>query len=193
MASKINRKFVFVVGGFSVAAVLLLVAVVLVNQLWIKNAERHIRSGDELMAQGKLREAYGMYGRALAKKPDVVRYVEKMEEALGKVVADTPTQAVEDYRNMTALKRARTRAQPGDPEQWRILIGALEAEAELYSRGDGWLSLESIGKEMKDIMPAGSDGMKLAEETMLYARAQREQVLSAGERTDLDATPRDSW
>ena len=51
MASKINRKFVFVVGGFSVAAVLLLVAVVLVNQLWIKNAERHIRSGDELMAR----------------------------------------------------------------------------------------------------------------------------------------------
>jgi len=186
MASKINRKFVFVVGGFSVAAVLLLVAVVLVNQLYIKNAERHIRSGDELMAQGKLREAYGMYGRALAKKPDVVRYVEKMEEALGKVVADTPTQAVEDYRNMTALKRARTRAQPGDPEQWRILITALEAEAELYSRGDGWLSLESIGKEMKDIMPPGSDGMKLAEETMLYARAQRGQVLSAGERSDLE-------
>ena len=186
MASKINRKFVFVVGGFSVAAVLLLVAVVLVNQLWIKNAERHIRSGDELMAQGKLREAYAMYGRALAKKPDVVRYVEKMEGALGKVVADTPTQATEDYRNMTALKRARTRAQPGDPEQWRILIAALEAEADLYSRGDGWISLESIGKEMKDIMPAGSDGMKLAEETLLYARAQREQALSAGERTDLE-------
>ena len=186
MASKINRKFVFVVGGFSVAAVLLLVAVVLVNQLWIKNAERHIRSGDELMAQGKLREAYSMYGRALAKKPDVIRYVEKMEEALGKVVADTPTQALEDYRGMTALKRARTRAQPGDPEQWRILIAALEAEADLYSRGDGWISLESIGKEMKDIMPPGSDGMKLAEETMLYARAQREPVLSAGERTDLE-------
>ena len=186
MASKINRKFVFVVGGFSVAAVLLLVAVVLVNQLWIKNAERHIRSGDELMAQGKLREAYNMYGRALAKKPDVIRYVEKMEDALGKVVAETPTQAIEDYRSMNLLKRARTRAQPGDPEQWRLLIGALEAEAELYPRGDGWLSLESIGKEMKDIMPAGSDGMKLAEETMLYARAQREQVLSSGERTDLE-------
>ena len=45
------------------------------------------------------REAYGMYGRALAKKPDVIRYVEKMEEALVKVVADTPTQAVEDYRD----------------------------------------------------------------------------------------------
>ena len=39
MASKLNRKFIFVVGGFSLAAVLLLVAVILVNQLWLKNAE----------------------------------------------------------------------------------------------------------------------------------------------------------
>ena len=57
MASKLNRKFIFVVGGFSLAAVLLLVAVILVNQLWLKNADRHIRAGDELMAQGKSREA----------------------------------------------------------------------------------------------------------------------------------------
>ena len=90
MASKLNRKFIFVVGGFSLAAVLLLVAVILVNQLWLKNADRHIRAGDELMAQGKAREAYAMYGRAVGKKPDVVRYIEKMEEALGKVTADTP-------------------------------------------------------------------------------------------------------
>ena len=57
MASKLNRKFLLVVIGFSVAAILLLTAVVLVNQLWIKNAERHIRAGDEFMAQGKAREA----------------------------------------------------------------------------------------------------------------------------------------
>ena len=111
MASKLNRKFIFVVGGFSLAAVLLLVAVILVNQLWLKNADRHIRAGDELMAQGKSREAYAMYGRAVVKKPDVVRYIEKMEEALSKVTADTPAQSVEDYRSMMALKRQHTRAQ----------------------------------------------------------------------------------
>ena len=110
MASKLNRKFIFVVGGFSLAAVLLLVAVILVNQLWLKNADRHIRAGDELMAQGKAREAYAMYGRAVGKKPDVVRYIEKMEEALSKVTADTPAQSVEDYRSLMALKRQHTRA-----------------------------------------------------------------------------------
>ncbi len=186
MASKLNRKFIFVVGGFSLAAILLLVAVILVNQLWLKNAERHIRSGDELMAQGKTREAYAMYGRAVGKKPDVVRYIEKMEDALGKITGDTPAQSVEDYHNFMALKRQHTRAQPGDPEQWKILIAALEDEAELYSRGDGWISIETVGKEMKDVMAPGSDGMKLAEETVLFARAQREQVLTSGERTDLE-------
>ena len=186
MASKLNRKFIFVVGGFSLAAILLLVAVILVNQLWLKNADRHIRAGDELMAQGKAREAYAMYGRAVGKKPDVVRYIEKMEEALGKVTGDTPAQSVEDYRSFMALKRQHTRAQPGDPEQWKILIAALEDEAELYSRGDGWIPIETVGKEMKDVMAPGSDGMKVAEETVLYARAQREQVLTSGERTDLE-------
>ena len=52
MASKLNRKFLLVVIGFSAAAILLLTAVVLVNQLWLKNAERHVRAGDELLAQG---------------------------------------------------------------------------------------------------------------------------------------------
>jgi tetratricopeptide (TPR) repeat protein len=186
MATKLNRKFILVVGGFSAAAVLLLVAALLVNQLWIKNADRHIRSGDELMSQSKYREAYSMYGRAVAKKPEVVAYVAKMEEALGKVVAANPAQAAEDYRNLMQLKRARTRAQPGDPEQWRLLIDALEAESELYSRGEGWIGIEAVAKEMKESMTPGSDGARQAEEMMLFARAQRAAVLTSGERTELE-------
>lgn len=186
MASKLNRKFILVVGGFSAAAILLLVAVVLVNQLWIKNAERHIRAGDELVQQGKFREALNMYGRAVAKKPEMVAYIGKMEETLGKVVADTPAQSAEDYRTMMSLRRARTRAQPGDPAQWRALLDALEAETELYARGEGWLTIEGVAKEMKDVMPPGSDGLRQAEEMMLYSRAQRSSLLTSGERTDLE-------
>ena len=186
MATKLNRKFILVVGGFSAAAVLLLVAVFLVNALYLKNAERHIAAGDRLMAEGKLREAYAMYGRAVNKKPEEIAYVAKMEEALGKVVADTPAQAAEDYRGLMGLRRQRTRAQPGDPAQWRVLVDALEAESELYSRGEGWLSIESVGKEMKDVMPPGSEGMRMAEETVLFARAQRATVLTSGERADLE-------
>jgi tetratricopeptide (TPR) repeat protein len=186
MATKLNRKFILVVGGFSAAAILLLVAVFLVNALYLKNAERHIRSGDELMAQGKLREAFAMYGRAVNKKPEEVAYIAKMEEALSKVVADTPAQAAEDYRSLMGLKRARTRAQPGDPVQWRTLLDALEAESELFSRGEGWIGIESVGKEMKEVMPPGSEGLAQAEEAILFARAQREAVLTSGERADLE-------
>ena len=186
MATKLNRKFILVVGGFSVAAVLLLVAAFLVNQLWIKNADRHVRSGDELMAQSKYREAYSMYGRAVAKKPETVAYIAKMEEAIGKVIAANPAQAAEDYRNLMQLKRARTRAQPGDAEQWRILLDSLEAESELYSRGEGWLGIESVAKEMRDSMSPGSEGARQAEEMIMFARAQRAAVLTSGERTDLE-------
>ena len=184
--SKVNRKLALVVGGFSAAAALLLVAIILVNQLWIKNAERNIRAGDALMAQGKFRQAYDMYGRALSKKPDQVAYVEKMEQALGAIVAATPSQAVEDYRSMASLKRARTRAQPLDVAQWRLLLDSVEDEADLYGRGEGWLQVEGVAKDMREIMQPGSPGAQVAEETMLHARAQREALLSSSERAELE-------
>ena len=110
--------------------------------------------------------------------PETYEYIEKMEDTLGKVVADTPAQSAEDYRTMMSLRRARTRAQPGDPAQWRALLDSLEAETELYARGEGWLTIEGVAKEMKDVMPPGSDGLRQAEETLLYARAQRSSLLT---------------
>jgi tetratricopeptide (TPR) repeat protein len=184
--SKVNKKLALVVGGFSAAAVLLLVAIVLVNNLWIKNAERNVRAGDALMAEGKFRQAFDMYGRALSKKPDQVAYVEKMEKALRSVVAATPTQAMEDYRTLSNLNRARTRAQPLDPAQWRILLDAVEDEGDIYARGEGWLQLEGVAKDMREIMQPGTPGGQMAEETMLYARAQRESLLTSTERSDLE-------
>ena len=58
MASKLNRKFIFVVGGFSLAAVLLLVAVILVNQLWLNwrfCAAGFCQSGTTRAAAARLR------------------------------------------------------------------------------------------------------------------------------------------
>ena len=184
--SKANRKLIIVVGGFSAAAALLLGAVLVVNQVWIKNAERNVRAGDALMEEGKPRQAMEMYGRALSKKPDQVAYVEKMEDALSQVVATTPTQAAEDYRTMVQLKRARTRAQPTDPAQWRALLDAVEAESDLYARGEGWLQFESVAKDMREVMAPGTEGARMAEESILWARAQRDDMLSSSERADLE-------
>lgn len=186
MASKVNKKFILVVAGFVAAAALLLAAIIVVNVTYLQNAERHIRAGDELMAQGKVREAYNMYGRAVNKKPNELRYVEKMESALDQTVATNAGQALEDYRSYMGLKRQRTRAQPGDVAQWRSLFEAMEAEATLYDRGDGWLNIETAAKEMKDAVGPGSPGLRTAEEWALYARAQREAVLTPAERADLD-------
>ena len=87
MASKINKKFVLVAGGFTAAAVVLLGAVLFINYAYLQNADRHIAKGDALMAEGKYRDAFQTYGRAVSKKPNEIRYIEKMEEALGKTVA----------------------------------------------------------------------------------------------------------
>ncbi len=186
MASKINKKFIIVAGGFTAAACLLLAAVIYINVNYLQNADRHIRTGDEQMAQGKVREAYLTYGRAVSKKPSELKYLDKMEEALAKTVAQTPGQALEDYRALLAVKRARTRAQPGDPAQWQQFLDVVEAETEMYDGGTGWLALEGVAKEMKDVMAAGTPGAQLAQEYFLFARAQREQALSGGDRTELE-------
>ncbi len=49
MASKINKKFVLVAGGFTAAAVVLLGAVLFINYAYLQNADRHIAKGDALM------------------------------------------------------------------------------------------------------------------------------------------------
>jgi tetratricopeptide (TPR) repeat protein len=184
--SKVNRKLVIVVGGFSAAAVLLLGAVLAVNQFWLKNAARNIKAGDELMAQGQYRQAFGMYGRAASKEPAVIAHIAKMEEALLKVVPTSPQQAADDYRTFVGLKRGRVRAQPGDPAQWRMLFDVLEEEADLYPNYDGWLQVEGVARDMLEVAAPGSDAARAGEDEFVYARARRESLLSAGERTDLE-------
>jgi tetratricopeptide (TPR) repeat protein len=184
--SKVNRKLVIVVGGFSAAAVLLLGAVLAVNQFWLKNAARNIQAGDELMAQGQYRQAYGMYGRAASKEPAVLSHIAKMEEALLKVTPTSAQQAADDYRTLVGLKRGRVRAQPGDPAQWRMLFEVLEEEADLYPNYDGWLQVEGVARDMLEVAAPGSDAAKVGEEEFTYARARRESLLSAGERADLE-------
>lgn len=184
--SKVNRKLVIVVGGFSAAAVLLLGAVLAVNQFWLKNATRNIKAGDELMAQGQYRQAFSMYGRAASKEPSVLSHIAKMEEALLKVVPATAQQAAEDYRTLVGLKRGRVRAQPGDPAQWRMLFDMLEEEADLYPNFDGWLQVEGVARDMLEVATPGSDAAKAGEEELVCARARRESLLTAGERADLE-------
>jgi tetratricopeptide (TPR) repeat protein len=198
--SKVNRKLVIVVGGFSAAAVLLLGAVLAVNQFWLKNAARNIKAGDELMAQGQYRQAYGMYGRAASKEPAVVSHIAKMEEALLKVVPTSPQQAADDYRTFVNLKRGRVKAQPSDPAQLRMLFDVLEEGADLYPNYDGWLQVEAEARPLLEVAVPGSDAAKACEEELLFARARRESLLSAGERTDLErrceaflATSPKSW
>ncbi|MFO0963901.1 MAG: hypothetical protein U0625_13490 [Phycisphaerales bacterium] len=186
MASKINKKFVLVAGGFTAAAVVLLGAVLFINYAYLQNADRHIAKGDALMAEGKYRDAFQTYGRAVSKKPNEIRYIEKMEEALGKTVAENAGKATEDYRQMLALKKQRTRAQPGDPAQWQAFIDSIEAESELTPGSAGMMAIESAAKEMKDVMAPGSPGAKLAREYLAWARGMREAALSSTDRADAE-------
>lgn len=185
MATKINKKFVLVVTGFVVAAALLLTGVIVVYQVYIQDAERSIVKGDALMAEGRIREAYNTYGRAVNKKPGELRYVEKMEEALTKIVAETNTAANEDYRQLVGVKQARTRARPADPAQWRVLLGALEEQATLFTGNQSWADIVKVAKEMKTSVPPTAPGAEYADIYLAYGRSNQTSTLSSRERAEL--------
>lgn len=184
MATKFNKKFFVVAVGFAIAAAVLLVGVVLVNKYYIQDPERNVRRGDKLMAEGKPREAFAEYGRAVKKKPSELQYIDKMRTALDQIKAANATQANEDYGALMGIAQARTRAQPTDPAQWKALLELLEDEAEIYSKGEGWANIETIAKEMKEAVPADAPGAELAAVYLGLARAQRDATLDVRARAE---------
>ena len=67
-----------------------------------------------------------------------------------------------------------------------MLFDVLEEEADLYPNYDGWLQVEGVARDMLEVAAPGSDAAKAGEDEFVYARARRESLLSAGERTDLE-------
>ena len=81
---------------------------------WQKVAapERNYASGQRYVQSGDFRKAVSLFGRAANKQQTNVKYLDALEEALGKVVPANADEAREFYNQLVGVRMQRARATP---------------------------------------------------------------------------------
>ncbi len=189
MAQKLNKKLVFVVGSLLIALVVGGAGILFFR--YRTDAERHIRSGDQLLAAGDARRAAESYGRAVAKKSSNVGYLEKFRDATLLVRSETENDARERYGQYLQSLASLARVERVNVERWRDYLRALDEQAEMVGAASNWKALADVAAEMTKALPADGAGRAVATVYAGYAGARRAASLDESERqkvvADLEA------
>jgi hypothetical protein len=95
MARKLNRKFVIIVGGVTLTAV---VGVGGIAAWRMSSApERNVAMGDAALKAGRINEAVERFGRAATKRPDRAEYWKKYVSALGQQPTNTTQAGMQNF------------------------------------------------------------------------------------------------
>lgn len=197
--SKINKKFIMLVGGF-----LLFAAVVLGGIFyWSYSAapERNVKLGDELVVTAKAAEAAGnadeaykkyqeaisRFGRAISKKPNNLVYSQKIIDALDLMTPKTSGDAQELYQTRESYLQRRTRSAPENGEVWLQLINSLDERAVLFNQSDLWKKVAEVCEDAMDRIPPTSPQFALIQSTGICAELNRGEILTASERENAEA------
>ena len=193
--SKINKKFIMLVGGFALFAAVVLGGIF----YWSYSAapERNVKLGDELVvtakaaeAAGNADEAYkkyqdaiGRYGRAISKKPNNLEYVQKVIDALALMTPKTSGDAQELYQKREAYMQKRTRSAPENGEVWLQLINSLNERAELFGQMDMWKRVAEVCQDALERVPPSDPQFAAIQSLGICAELNRSEILTAEERT----------
>lgn len=112
MARKLNRKFVIIVGGVTLTAV---VGVGGIAAWRMSSApERNVALGDAALKGGRVNEAVERYGRAANKRPDRADYWKKYVTALEQQPTNTPQAGTQNFFQLLAGRAKLAEADPTD-------------------------------------------------------------------------------
>lgn len=192
--TKLNRKFLMLVGGFT-----LFVAVVLggIAYYQISGApERNIRLGDECVIAAKAAEASGdaeeaykkyqeaisRYGRAVSKKQNSLEFNQKILDTLALMTPKTSGDAQELYQRREALLRRRTRSAPLDGTQWVGLLTALNERAQLFGQAEFWVEVAKVANEALERVPPTAPEVAAIRASAIRATLRQGGTLSTSER-----------
>jgi len=189
MAQKLNKKLVFFVGSL-----VLLVAIggaVFFALRFRYDAERHIRQGDALTADGEFRKAADAYGRAVAKKKTNIGYLDRFKDAILKITPETENEARERYQQYLGVLSSIARAARDDTARWREYLEAFREQAEAFDNSQTWKAFSDRCDEMLQTVSEEGVNPALARLFRGYAGFRRIDSLNDAERTavmnDLEA------
>ncbi len=200
--TKLNRKFLTLVGGFTLFVALVLGGIAYYQ---ISGApERNIRIGDECIvaakaaeasgnsdeAYKKYQEAIGRYGRAVSKKPNNLEYNQKILDTLSLMTPKTSGDAQELYQRREALLRRRTRSAPLDGEQWLSLLAMLNERAQLFGQAELWVEVGKVAAEAIERIPPSAPQFAAIRAMGVRAALRQGGTLSSTERTAAEESAR---
>ena len=151
MPSKINKNLLVTIVVVFAAAALVLGGLFLVK--WRGDAQRHVRAGDALLAEGEPLQAKWQYGRAVRKSPGNLVYLAKLKEALLLLVPLTDEEATQYYDEYLTYLVHATRQYPEDAELHLASLEALYRTARLTDEPRYWQRLEGASNRMLDRLP----------------------------------------
>ncbi len=201
--TKINKKFILLVGGFVLFAGVVLGGIF----YWSYSAapERNIRLGDELVlvaqaadkagnsdeAYKKFQEAIGRYGRAVSKKPNNLEYAQKVIDALSLMTPKTSGDAQELYQRRESYMQKCTRSAPKNGEVWLQLINSMNERAELFGQSDMWKRISEVCDDALDRVPPSDANFLVIQGFGICAELNRSEVLTDEERTIIETAAED--
>jgi tetratricopeptide (TPR) repeat protein len=181
MASRVNTKFILIlVCGLFITAMMLGA----LYYLRVRNdTTRHIKAGDQLMAEGDYEKAMKTYQRAVGAEPSNMGYLAKMEQALLKMTPETATRASELYSMRVGVLHHAVRYRPDDAERHLNLIRERFELGRLVRVSSIWRNLILLCDDMLD---------NVAEDDPQRAYAYLYRGIANLRLPDLDADQRES-
>jgi len=194
--SKLNRKFVLLLGGFLVFTALVLGGIFFWSQF--AAPERNMRLGDELViaataseatgdadeAYKKFNDALGRYGRAVVKKPNNLQYLQKMIDTLRLMTPITSGDAEERFRTLQSLLMKRALVASSTGQQWVELLGGLTDVAHSFGANESWQQVADTCDDALAALPPSDPEISTIQGMRVYANLKREEILTDSQRTD---------
>ena len=189
MAQKLNKKLVFVVGSLLILLVIGGAGTLVLRYRY--DADRHVRAGDEYVSAGDYRKAADAYGRAVAKKPTNLAYLEKFKTAILALTPETDNEARERYGQYLQVLSNEARSARDDMARWRTYLETFRAQAEAINAQAMWKGLGDRCEDMLKIVPEQGVGQALGKLYLGYSGFRRIDGLNDSERVamvkDLEA------
>lgn len=155
MAAKVNSKFLIIL-----ASVLFVLFVGVAGLAYItvsRSGERYVKKGDEMLAQGKIKEATEYYGRAVGKRGGRSNkvWLEKWRDALVKYTPEDSLEYDKQLNFYTGILAALAEVEPTNPDPQLVYVSELFARMRMFGgQAEAMQSvIDSIGHSIERLDP----------------------------------------
>jgi len=155
---------------------------------WQKVAapERNYASGQRYVQSGDFRKAVSRFGRAANKQQTNVKYLDALEEALGKVVPANADEAREFYNQLVGVRTQRGRATPTESGPWLKALQTLYERNNVSNSDYLWREFATEADQVAQRLPADDPAQARIKYWRAIGFTRRPTTVTEAERTQAE-------